>query len=329
MAGIQEYLDLTTEQARAQWRSILARQPRPALTGFRQVHFTPVETLLCLAAMPVIDHHRFGGSTSDLAPTPVPEMAALFERTAASILAKQANLDGSRPNGARHEVETAQVLLGHPDHLVATYRVIFEAARAEQIAADRLPDFLELESGRRFDLLGQDELTSEDVEAAVEPQMERLAGRMGGVPDAVTERLLVAVARVGQHRFAAQVIVNFAHSCGFCGMKPGPELERRGLLVASHIKPWRASTNRERLDPANGIAACPTHDAAFDGGLIWVNGGYRIHRVERLAMASQGNPGMTASFGYPPLAEALFVATVGVAPARRYLDWHRNHVVRV
>ncbi|WP_407664684.1 HNH endonuclease [Micromonospora tarensis] len=33
------------------------------------------------------------------------------------------------------------------------------------------------------------------------------------------------------------------------------------MLVASHIKPWRVSTHAERLDPRNGLAACPTHDA--------------------------------------------------------------------
>ena len=102
-----DYLELTPAQARAQWRSILARSPRPDIPGFRQVPFTPVETLLCLAAMAVVDHHHYGGSTNHLSPSPIPELAMLFQRTRASILAKQANLDGSRVNGARHEIESA------------------------------------------------------------------------------------------------------------------------------------------------------------------------------------------------------------------------------
>jgi predicted restriction endonuclease len=39
-------------------------------------------------------------------------------------------------------------------------------------------------------------------------------------------------------------------------------------LVASHIKPWRASTNTERLDPFNGLALTPNIDRTFDTGLI-------------------------------------------------------------
>jgi putative restriction endonuclease len=324
--GIRDYLDIARAEARSQWRSILSRPIRPSEPGFRQADFTPTETLLCLAAMLVVNHHRYGGSTSHLAPSPVPELASLFERTPASILAKQANLDGSRPNGARHEVETAEVLLGDTVRLAAMYLVVVGAARAEGVTPDLLPDFLGLETARTFDMLGQAELAGENVEAAVEPQLRKLVGKMGGASEAVTERLLVAAARVGQHRFAAGVLTNFAHSCGFCGMRPGPDLERRGLLVASHIKPWRVSTNRERLDPTNGIAACPTHDAAFDGGLLWVNGGYRIHFAEELAVASHTDPGMGASFGHPPVADTLLVPDGSEPPGRHYLAWHHEHV---
>ena len=42
------------------------------------------------------------------------------------------------------------------------------------------------------------------------------------------------------------------------------------MLLAGHIKPWRDSTHRERLDLSNGLAACPSHDVAFDTGLLTV-----------------------------------------------------------
>jgi putative restriction endonuclease len=38
--------------------------------------------------------------------------------------------------------------------------------------------------------------------------------------------------------------------------------------VASHIKPWRKSTNHERLDPYNGLLLLPNLDKAFDLGYI-------------------------------------------------------------
>jgi hypothetical protein len=118
----------------------------------------------------------------------------------------------------------------------------------------------------------------------------------------------VAAARIGQHRFAQGVLANRDHSCGFCGMRPGRELERRGLLIASHLKPWRDSTGNERVDTRNGIAAYPSHDAAFDGGLLWVNGGYRIHLSHALADAARSDVGLVAAHD----SDGALVASVQV-----------------
>ncbi len=40
------------------------------------------------------------------------------------------------------------------------------------------------------------------------------------------------------------------------------------LLIASHIKPWRSSDNKERLDMFNGLLLIPNLDKAFDKGFI-------------------------------------------------------------
>jgi hypothetical protein len=40
------------------------------------------------------------------------------------------------------------------------------------------------------------------------------------------------------------------------------------LLVASHIKPWRTSTNEERMSGNNGLFLSPHVDALFDKGYI-------------------------------------------------------------
>jgi len=39
-------------------------------------------------------------------------------------------------------------------------------------------------------------------------------------------------------------------------------------LVASHCKPWRDSTNEERLNGENGLLLTPTIDHLFDRGFI-------------------------------------------------------------
>lgn len=49
------------------------------------------------------------------------------------------------------------------------------------------------------------------------------------------------------------------------------------ILRASHIKPWRASNNEERLDPFNGLLLTPAYDLLFDKGYIsFRNDGYML-----------------------------------------------------
>jgi len=40
------------------------------------------------------------------------------------------------------------------------------------------------------------------------------------------------------------------------------------FLIASHIKPWKDSTNEERLDGNNGLLLSPHVDKLFDNGWI-------------------------------------------------------------
>lgn len=139
---LADYLDLTENGARQQFQELLKREP--AAEGERQDVFMPVETLLCLAAADLVNHRQFGGSTAHLAPEPVPSLARLFRRRPSSVLAKMANLDGSRPNGARWDEEVGRSLREQPTRFEHVYRVLFQAARAEGLGRDRLPDFLEL-----------------------------------------------------------------------------------------------------------------------------------------------------------------------------------------
>ncbi len=321
MADLGDYLELTVSQGREQFRALLARRP---VAGGRQVTFLPVETLLCLAASFLVSHRHFGGATADRAPEPVPSLARLFFRPPSSVLAKMANLDGSRSHGARWDVLAGAMLREDPAHLTHTYQVLLHAARAVGIGPGRLPDFLELEHGGELTLLGQDELDSSALEASLREQITRHAA------DSIwsereTERILLAAVRVGQHVFAQHVLRNCGSRCVFCGLNPAVFGPRR-MLLAGHIKPWKDSTPRERLDPRNGLTACPAHDAAFDTGLLAVNGGLRIHVARSLADAVQADPLARQYYGQPPLHETLILPPNAQAPARKYLDWHRQNV---
>ena len=50
-------------------------------------------------------------------------------------------------------------------------------------------------------------------------------------------------------------------------------------LVASHTKPWRDSTNEERLDGENGLLLTPTIDHLFDKGFIFIRGFLEVRLI--------------------------------------------------
>lgn len=78
---------------------------------------------------------------------------------------------------------------------------------------------------------------------------------------AVTQRLQLAKARIGQGLFRKRVIV-LDGACRVTGVSD------TRVLIASHIKPWREASNAERLDGDNGILLSPHVDALFDEELI-------------------------------------------------------------
>lgn len=323
VAELADYLELTVSQARDQFRALASRRPVP---GRRQVTFLPVETLLCLAASFLINHRHFGGGTAHQAPEPVPSLARLFSRPPSSVLAKMANLDGSRSHGGRWDVLAGAMLRDDPARFSLSYRMLLHAARAEGIGPARLPDFLGLEDGGELALLGQDELDISVLEAAFRDQIDR-HGDESAWTELETERILLAAARVGQHVFASQVLTNCGRRCVFCGLQPASFGASR-MLLAGHIKPWKDSTPAERLDPRNGLACCPAHDVAFDTGMLTVNGGLRIHLARPLADAIETDPLARQYYGRPPLREVILLPQGAQAPARKYLDWHRQKIFR-
>lgn len=322
MAELSEYLDISVADARRHFRTMVERAlPQP---GTRQGDFTPTETLLCLAASFVVDHSRFGSGSAPRAPEPVQMLARLFRRPPSSVLAKMANLDGTRSHGARWDRVAGAALRRDPERFSAVYRTLLTAARAEGITTTALPDFLVLESGGELVLLGQEEVDSSVVEREVERHL-REAGHSGKLTEVETMQIVLAATRVGQHRFATEVLHNCGQRCVFCGFAPSAMGAKR-MLIASHIKPWRDSTSKERLDVRNGLAACPTHDAAFDTGLLAVNGGLRIHVSSSVTRAAHADPLVDHYFSRPPLSERLLLPEAASTPESRYLSWHQERI---
>jgi predicted restriction endonuclease len=82
----------------------------------------------------------------------------------------------------------------------------------------------------------------------------------------------LAKARVGQGLFRKRVML-LSGSCRVTGVT-----ENR-VLIASHIKPWKSSTNPERISGYNGILLSPHVDALFDDHLMTFedDGRIRVH----------------------------------------------------
>lgn len=76
-----------------------------------------------------------------------------------------------------------------------------------------------------------------------------------------TQRIQLSKARVGQGLFRKRVMLRDP-DCRVTGVRDSR------LIIASHIKPWRESSNEERLDGNNGIMLSPHFDSLFDAHLI-------------------------------------------------------------
>ena len=76
-----------------------------------------------------------------------------------------------------------------------------------------------------------------------------------------TEKESIIKARVGQGVFR-QKLIGYWKGCSVTACKTN------SLLIASHIKPWKNSTNEQRLDVFNGLLLIPNLDKLFDKGYI-------------------------------------------------------------
>ena len=95
------------------------------------------------------------------------------------------------------------------------------------------------------------------------------------LPSGPTETTASVRVRRGQQFFRQTVLNSYGIRCCISGIN----VPR--LLVASHIKPWRAFP-KERLDPRNGLCLSSLHDSAFDAGLITLDEDFSVVLSNRL-----------------------------------------------
>jgi hypothetical protein len=133
--------------------------------------------------------------------------------------------------------------------------------------------------GRHTELTAQEALAFMDCvpEVGRRPEWHRIRALVGGAAGSessldlkalarrkdlpATTRKRLVDARLGQGRYRADLERRWDGMCAVtgCGV--------REVLRASHVKAWRPSNDRERLDAANGLLLAADIDALFDRGL--------------------------------------------------------------
>lgn len=124
-----------------------------------------------------------------------------------------------------------------------------------------------------------------------------------------TDASAITKSRIGQGVFRDRVIRLWG-SCSVTGLR------NISLLKASHIKPWRDSTNKERLDPMNGLLLQPNLDHLFDSGMITFDQNGRIIISTCLSDDDIKKMNLSSDIKLRKCPSALM----------DYMEYHRNNV---
>ena len=91
---------------------------------------------------------------------------------------------------------------------------------------------------------------------------------------------------------------NLLDQCPIC---PITKISDERLLIASHIKPWAASDDKEKVDPYNGYMLSPLIDKLFDRGFITFTENKRLVLSPQLTRFTWSNIGLRENTFYPML----------------------------
>ena len=126
-----------------------------------------------------------------------------------------------------------------------------------------------------------------------------------------TERQSLVRSRRGQGLFRDKV-AKIETKCRVTGVT------NPSYRIASHIKPWKTSDNRERLDGNNGLLLAPQIDHLFDRGLIAFKDDGTLLISPAADVAALGQLGV-------PVGN-LFNAGAFSDAQKSYLEYHRSEV---
>ena len=188
----------------------------------------------------------------------------------------------------------------------ATVRFKIEGPE-EPVIVTRLPWFKRLLVQQRSFANGFSSLIDPDVIQSLEQMLVlKTAAIQVEAKPTTTEALIDA--RIGQGQFRAALEREWNGACAVtgCGISQ--------VLRASHIKPWEASSDAERLDFENGLLLSAHIDALFDKGLI--------------SFANDGKMLLSDQISIKDKTYFRLPKSLRVKPSKRrmrFLEYHREH----
>lgn len=120
-------------------------------------------------------------------------------------------------------------------------------------------------------------------------------------------------ARNGQGKYRAALL----DECPMCAITG---ITEEKLLIASHIKPWAVSSDKEKIDPKNGFILSPLYDRLFDQGFITFTCDRRVKISSWLSEYNRKRIGVK---------DNQQIAMLPIVEERvKYLEYHNSIVFR-
>ena len=123
----------------------------------------------------------------------------------------------------------------------------------------------------------------------------------------------ISNARKGQGQYRDRLLAE----CHYC---PITMINDDRLLIASHIKPWAVSSDREKVDHKNGFILSPLYDRLFDKGFM------TFTQDRRIVLSNWISPANKKRIG---VKDGQFVQYLPLDEFRQsYMEFHRTSVFK-
>lgn len=126
------------------------------------------------------------------------------------------------------------------------------------------------------------------------------------------ERTQLYRARIGQGEYRKNLLA----LCPFC---PITLISDDRLLIASHIKPWVASNEVEKIDPLNGFMLTPTFDRLFDRGFLSFTNDKKTILSPFLSNMTYSKLG---------ISDNKIISHLPITGREEYLEYHRTVILK-